>query len=63
MRINELRKEIDSAIKKHTLLAESITDLSNPQTKEVYVYNCHIVQVLQAVVGRIDNDRLSLQLL
>jgi hypothetical protein len=63
MRISELKKEIDRVTEKHELIAESLAGADNPQIKELYVYNLHIIETLQAVSARIEGDRLALDLL
>jgi hypothetical protein len=63
MRISELKKEIDRVTEKHELIAESLAGSDNPQTKEAYLYNCHIIETLQAVSARIAGDRIALDLL
>jgi hypothetical protein len=63
MRISELKKEIDKVTEKHELIAKSLAGSDNPQTKECYVYNRHIVETLQAVSARIEGDRIALDLL
>lgn len=63
MRIKELKKELVKVKEKHELFMANLKESDNPQTKEYYVYNCHIVETLEAVLARIEGDRIALDLL
>ena len=63
MRIADLKKEIEISIEKHKAIIEGLNGPDNPQIQALHEYNCHIVQTLDAVLARIDGDRIALDLL
>jgi hypothetical protein len=63
MRINNLKKELQLAREKHKLFMENLENSDNPQTKELHDYNCHIVETLNAILSRIDGDKIALAML
>lgn len=63
MRIADLKKEIEISIGKHTAIIEGLNGPDNPQIQALHTYNCHIVETLEAVLSRINGDRIALTLI
>ena len=63
MRINELKKELNRVVEKHSAIAIRLTGSDNPQTIKAFEYNSHIVETLVAVLEYMDGDKLILDLL
>ena len=61
--MHELKQELIRVKEKHELFCYSLSGSDNPQSKEVYVYNSHIVETLSAVLIRIEGDRLALDMI
>jgi len=63
MKISELKKEIEISIEKHKAIIEVLNGSDNPQAIDCQLYNQHIVETLEAVLSRINGDRIALQLI
>jgi hypothetical protein len=63
MRVSELKKEIEQSIEKHKAILEGLNGSDNPQAIDCQLYNRHIVETLDAVLARINGDRIALTLI
>ena len=63
MRITELKTEIETAKKKLGLLIDGMETSDNPHTKECYSRHFEAIKTLNAVLSRIQGNKLSLVLL
>lgn len=63
MRISEFKKEIEQSIIKHGAIIDGLNGSDNPQAIDCQLYNQHIVETLEAVLARINGDRIALTLI
>ncbi|MDY0144200.1 MAG: hypothetical protein RBR97_20145 [Bacteroidales bacterium] len=63
MRIADLKKEIEQSIIKHKAIIDGLNGSDNPQAIDCQLYNQHIIETLEAVLSRINGDRIALQLI
>lgn len=63
MRIADLKKEIEISIEKHKAIIEGLNGPDNPQVIDCQLYNQHIIETLEAVLARINGDRIALTLI
>lgn len=61
MRISELKKEIELAIKKQENIINQLNGSDNPEILRIKAYNSTVKDTLQAVLKRINGDRIALQ--
>ena len=59
----KLKNEIKELIEQKEKILNEIKDSDNPQTKMMYLYHGHQIEALQAVIDRIEGDRIALTLI